>query len=450
MNISADEARKLAEEAYIFGFPLVDSYRVQHAYFVDILHSEFKAAWNQLRNVPRVYTANDRALQSPNCDTPYSWLGLDLRAEPMVLTVPRIDPDRYFSIQLIDAYTFNFDYIGSRTTGNDGGSFLVAGPGWSGGVPDGIQKVFRSETELAIAMYRTQLFAPDDLDNVKQVQAGYRVQPLSAFLGEPAPEHAPAIDFIEPPTQETVQTSLAFFNVLNFVLQFCPTHPSETALMARLARIGVGAGKPFDADALSPQLREALAAGMAHAWESERELERQLHTGALAARDILGSRAHLGDRYHYRMLAAKVGLYGNSMEEALYPVYAADAEGKPLDASARRYTLRFAPGELPPVHAFWSLTLYEARSRLFTPNPLDRYLLNSPMLSQFRRDADGGITFVIQCEAPASADMPNWLPAPDGPFLLALRLFSPKAEALDGRWMQPPLRSTPRSLVQSA
>src|SRR4029079_4821028 len=142
------------------------------------------------------YPPADKAVHTPTSDTPYSMIGLDLRAEPIVLTVPPIEKDRYFSIQLIDAYTFNFDYIGSRATGNDGGSFLIAGPNWKGETPKGVKKVIRSETELIFAAYRTQLFDPADLDNVKKVQAGYKAQTLSAFLGTAAPKAEPAVDFI--------------------------------------------------------------------------------------------------------------------------------------------------------------------------------------------------------------------------------------------------------------
>src|SRR5262249_41695581 len=163
-------------------------------------------------------TPEDKAVQTPNSDTPYSMLGLDLRREPIVLTVPVIEKNRYFSVQLIDLYTFNFAYLGSRATGNDGGSFLVVGPGWRGPTPRDAKKVIRAETELVLAAYRTQLFNPGDLENVKQVQAGYKVQPLSAFLGQPAPPPAPAIYYIKPLTPEQEKTSLDFFNILNFVL----------------------------------------------------------------------------------------------------------------------------------------------------------------------------------------------------------------------------------------
>lgn len=199
-TVTPEEARAIAKEAYIYGFPMADSYRIQHAYFVDTANPEYKAPWNQLKSTPRVYTPEDKAVQTPNSDTPYSMIGMDLRAEPIVLTVPAIEKERYYSIQLIDAYTFNFDYIGSRATGNEAGSFVIAGPNWKGETPKGVKKVIRSDTELVLGVYRTQLFNPADLDHVKKVQAGYKAQPLSAFLGQPAPPVAPDIHFIKPLT----------------------------------------------------------------------------------------------------------------------------------------------------------------------------------------------------------------------------------------------------------
>jgi hypothetical protein len=440
-DVTAAEARAIAKEAYIYGFPMVDSYRIQHAYFVDTANPEYKAPWNQIVNVPRVYTPADTAVQTPNSDTPYSFVGLDLRAEPIVLTVPPIEKDRYFSIQLIDAYTFNFDYIGSRTTGNDGGSFLIAGPGWKGETPAGVKKVFQSETEFAFALYRTQLFNPDDLDNVKKVQAGYKAEPLSAFLGQPAPAAAPAIDFIKPLTPDEEKTSLAFFNELNFVLQFCPTVPSETDLMARFAKIGVGAGKTFDVNTLLPEMKTAIEQGMADAWVDLGNLQKRIESGEVPIGDLPGSRSFLKNNYLYRMGTAVLGIYGNSKEEAMYPLYGVDAEGQKLDG-ANRYTMHFAPGQLPPVNAFWSLTMYELPASLLVANPLNRYLLNSPMLPQFVKDADGGVTLYVQNESPGADKEPNWLPAPKGPFLVFMRLYWPKQEALDGTWKHPPMTKT--------
>jgi hypothetical protein len=430
------EARAIAKEAYIYGFPMVESYRIQYAYFVDRESPEYKAPWNQLRNIPRVFTPEDKAVPVPNSDTPYSMLGLDLRAEPIVLTVPPIARERYFSVQLVDAYTHNFAYLGSRTTGNDGGSFLIAGPGWKGETPKGVKQVIRSETELALAVFRTQLFKPDDLDNVKQIQAGYQAQPLSVFLGQAAPKAAPRIDFVKPLTPAAAKTSPEFFNVLNFVLQFCPTDASEQALMARFAKIGVGAGKNFDASHLSPEMKTAIEQGMADAWAAFAEFKKRFDAKEVTAGDVFGTRQYLKNNYLYRMAAAVLGIFGNSKAEAMYPMYALDAGGQKLDG-AQRYTLRFAPGQLPPVHAFWSLTMYELPSSLLVANTLNRYLLNSAMLPQFKFDEDGGLTLYIQNESPGKDNDANWLPAPKGPFFMAMRLYWPKAEAIDGKWNAP-------------
>src|SRR5262245_28814031 len=230
LPVSAADARVIAKEAYIYGFPLVDSYRIQYSYFIDRSNPEYKGNWNEIHNIARVFTPADKTIQTPNSDTPYSTIGADLRAEPLVLTFPAIDKGRYFSAQFIDAYTFNFAYVGSRTTGNDGGTVLLTGPNWKGDTPNGIKSVIRSETELALVLYRTQLFGPADIDNVKKIQAGYQVQTLSQFLGKPAAVVA-AIDFLKPLSATEERLSPEFFRLLNFVLRFCPTHPSEVDLM---------------------------------------------------------------------------------------------------------------------------------------------------------------------------------------------------------------------------
>jgi hypothetical protein len=438
ISVNPAEARAIAKEAYIYGFPIVDNYRIQHAYWVDKATPEYKGPWNQIWNSARVFTPADTAIQTPNSDTPYSFVGADLRSEPLVLTVPAMEKERYFSVQLIDYYTFNFDYIGTRTSGNGGGSFLLTGPGWKGDAPKGVEKVFRCETELAFPTCRTQLFDPSDIENVKKVQAGYKVQTLSAFLGQPAPKAAPAIDFIKPLTPAEEKTSPEFFNILNFVLQFCPTVPSEEALMARFATIGVGAGKTFDASKLSPEMKTAIEQGMADAWAALAGLKKDVEEGKVNSGDVFGTRQYLKGNYLYRMGAAVLGIYGNSKQEAMYPAYYVDATKQKLNG-ANRYSLRFAPGQLPPVNAFWSLTMYDEPQSLLVANPIKRYLINSPMLPQLKRDADGGLTLIIQNESPGKEKEANWLPAPKGPFAVLMRLYWPKEAATEGKWKQPPL-----------
>jgi hypothetical protein len=434
------EARAIAKEAYIYGFPLVDSYRIQYSYFVDRHNPEFKAPWNILRNTARVFTPDDKAIQTPNSDTPYSTVGADLRAEPLVFTVPAIEKGRYYSLQFIDMYTFNFAYVGSRATANDAAGYLLAGPNWRGEKPRGIKSVIRSETEFAFVLYRTQLFDPEDIANVKKIQAGYKVQTLSQYLGESAPAAAPPVDFPKPLTVAEERTSPRFFDILNFVLQFCPIDPSEQSLRARFAKIGIDGGKTFEAEKTSPEMQKALEGGIADAWKTFGEYKTtDVDTGKFTSANGFGTRAFLNGNYIARMVAAVLGIYGNSKEEAIYPAYFVDSEKQNLNGS-HRYTLRFAAGHLPPVNAFWSVTLYEMPASLLYANAINRYLINSPMLPELKRDADGGVTLYIQHESPGKHLEANWLPAPGGPFVVVMRLYWPKEEALNGTWKEPPLQ----------
>lgn len=445
IKATPEEARAIAKEAYIYAFPMIDNYRVFYAYFINKENPEFKAPLNQIRNIPKVFTPEDKAIQTPNSDTPYSMLGLDLRAEPVVLTIPVIEKERYYSVQLIDMYTFNFDYISPRTAGHDGGSFLVAGPNWKGEIPAGIKKVFRAETEFVMAAYRTQLFNPADIENVKKIQEGYKVQTLSEFLGQAAPAPSTPVDFYIPLGKEQERTSLAFFDELNFILQFCPADSGERELMERFAKIGIGAGKKFDTTVLEPEIKKAMAEGMRDAWQEFAAFETsEINTGKVTSQDLFGTREYLKNNYLYRMAAAIIGIYGNSKEEAVYPLYRNDAGGDPLDASKYKYMMRFAPGQFPPANAFWSVTMYDLPASLLVANPLNRYLINSPMLPNLKMDKDGGLTIYIQHTSPGKEKEANWLPAPGGPFWIAMRIYYPKQEAIDGTWKQPALeRVTP-------
>jgi hypothetical protein len=196
---------------------------------------------------------------TPNSDTPYSFAWLDLRAEPIVLSVPAVEKGRYYAVQLEDGNTFNYGYIGSRATGNDAGDYMVAGPDWKGETPPGIKKVFHSTTQFSIAGYRTQLFGPEDMPNVVKVQSGYKVQPLSTFLKQAAPPAAPTINF---PKINKELAKTGFFDYLDFSLQFAPAGPEEKDIREKLARLGIGAGKKFDFKALSPEQQKAVVEGM--------------------------------------------------------------------------------------------------------------------------------------------------------------------------------------------
>jgi hypothetical protein len=436
------EMREIAKDAYIYGFPLVDSYRIQYSYFVNKDDPEYKGGWNEIHSTSRVYTPADKAVQTPNSDTPYSMLGADLRAEPLVISVAEVKPkERYYSAQFVDMYTYNFDYFGSRESGNGAGNYLLTGPDWTGNAPPQIKKVIRSETQFALVVFRTQLFNPGDIENVKRIQAGYKVQTLSDFVLKETPKAMPAVDFIVPATPEEERKSLRFYDVLNFVLRYCPVNPTENKLMDRFRKIGIGpdANFEFDSAKLPSEMKKALEDGMADAWkEFETFKTTQVDTGRVGSADGFGTRLHLRNNYMLRMSSAILGIYGNSKEEALYTGYFVDSTGQ-KPTGTNRYTLQFAAGELPPVNAFWSLTMYELPQSLLVENPLHRYLINSPMLPGLKSDEEGGLTLYIQHDAPDRDKVSNWLPAPGGPFFAVLRLYWPKQQALDGTWKAPAL-----------
>jgi hypothetical protein len=447
-NPDKGETAQIAEEVLIYGFPMVMNYAVFYEYFIDKSAPGYKAPLNALYNSANVYTPADKTIVTPNSDTPYSFVGLDLRAGPFVICNPEIERSRYFSVQLVDFYTFNFGYMGSRTTGNGAACGMIAGPSWKGEKPEGIVKVFQSETEFAIAGFRTQLFNPADIHNVRKIQAGYRAMPLSTFLNKPAP---PAAQEIAWPKIDKKLADSDPFTYLNFVMQFCPpTGPAEVEvpLRARFAKIGIVAGKPFAADKFTPDHKAELEAGMKSGIEKIKQKVATLGTDKNGWRITLNG---FGDRQAYagdwllRAAAAMAGIYGNSPAEAVYPLLAADSNGNKPDTSTNRYTLTFPDGGLPPVNAFWSVTMYDGKTQLLIENPINRYLINSPMLPDLKKNADGSITLYMQKDSPGADKESNWLPAPDGPAYVVMRLYWPKKDSpsiYNGTWKPPAVQQT--------
>jgi hypothetical protein len=438
---SIAETRAIAEEAFIYGLPLVMNYAVMYAYSVDKNSGQFKAPFNEIKNEPRVFTPQDTAIITPNSDTPYSFLWMDLRAEPMVISVPAVEKSRYYAVQLEDGNTFNFGYIGSRATGSDAGDYLVVGPDWKGEAPAGVKKMYRSTTQFALAGFRTQLFGDSDMPNVVKVQDGYKVQPLSAFLKQPAPPAAPAVDF---PKIDKAMVRTNFFAYLDFLLQYAPPGPEEKEIRAKLARIGIGAGKAFDFKELSLEHKAEVALGMK---DGDAKIEKYIIdekvTNGWKVASYFGDRDFFKGNWMVRSVGAKVGIYGNDAVEATYPNTKSLANGEELDGSKHNYTLTFAKGNFPPVNAFWSVTMYDGKTQFLIENPINRYLINSPMMKAMKKNPDGSLTLYIQKDSPGKAKDSNWLPAPNGPIYLVLRLYSPKPEAPsilppgEGTW-QPP------------
>jgi hypothetical protein len=436
---SPEEARQLAKEAYVYGFPLAANYQTLYKQVLDTTGHDYRAAFNTLANSSGVATPDDKFVVTPNSDTPYSYLWMDLRAEPIVVTMPKIEKERYYTGQLVDLYTFNFAYLGTRSFGNDGGNFLIAGPNWQGETPADIKAVLRAQTQFAYLLIRTQLFNAADIDNVRKIQSGYYAEPLSAFLHQPAPPAAPAVNWPRP--NPDIMTTPAIFSYVNFILQFCPTDPSETDLMSRFAEINVGAEKTFDLASFAPAIQQAITDGIADTKADVDRMMKMINSDEVQSFDLFGTREFLKNNYLYRYIGAKLGLYGNSGADAVYLGYFVDADHHPLDASNNNYKLHFAQGAIPEYHAFWSLTMYDGKTQFLVANPLKRYLLNSTTLQSYKYGPDGSLTFYIQKNSPGNDKEPNWLPAPDGPFYAIYRVYMPGEAVLNGTWKKPQMQA---------
>jgi hypothetical protein len=412
---------------------------------VDPHSGHFKAALNRIKNEDRVFAADDANVDLPNNDTAHSFAWMDLRAEPIVVSVPAVDVKRYYSIMLRDSKFYNYGHIGSRATRGEAGDYLVVGPDWNGEAPSGIKKVFRSSTQFSLASFRTQLFNPDDIENVRKVQAGYGVETLSSYRQEAPPQPAPTIEF------QKIRKQLLrknFFQHLAFALQFAPTQSIEFEADANLAKLGVGPGQTFDFSDLSPKEKLEVALGI--------RLGDHKINGTIADANVMVNgwsiASYFGDSAFYngnwllRAAAAKGEYYGDDPKEAVLALAQGDDDERRLDGSRHDYTLTFAREQLPPVNAFWSLTMYDGSSRSLIANPLNRYLINSSVLSTMKTNAGGGLTIYIQHKSPSPGRSANWLPAPNGPMLLGMRLYWPKAEPPsilpigNGTWQPPSVK----------
>ena len=289
-DLSPAELSSIASIGYVWGYPMVDLYRMMYEQALDPKSGLFLAPLNKVGNFRNVATPQDTATISPNVDTPYSYAWLDLRQGPGIITVPPFAANRYVSLELFDLYTYILGYVSPRTNGHVGGDFMVAPPGWPGPTPKGVKKVFRSTTTLALGLFRTQLFRPDDLNEVHAIQDRFQVRTLSEYLGKQAVPPDPLPPLVAPVDLRKNPTSLEFYTVLDWMMQCMPVLADEQELRARLARIGIDAGRRFDPPA---SLQSAVVAGM-------REALGQMQQRALRVRsssELFGSREFLKQDY---------------------------------------------------------------------------------------------------------------------------------------------------------
>ncbi len=443
-DLSADSARTIARTGYMVTYPLVMYYRTMYVQAIDPASSSYAGGFGTWLHLG-VSSPDDTDIVTPNNDTPYSYAWVDLRAEPQVLTLPPCEGERYYTSQWNDLWGFVLDNPGSVLDGNDGGDYLLAGPDWDGPAPDGIRRVIRGESQFLGTLSRVQLYDMDDLDNVRHVQQGFSLQPLSSYLGTSPPDEPAPIDW--PQWDEGAEATEAFWSHLAFLLQFVELHDQDAGILAELATIGITAGAAWRGDDLPPDIRDALAAGMEDARNelldaSQRAMvpTRMFQTRATLTDPTTAadSDAQGGFDYFQRSLGVWVGIFGNWANQAVYLASPVDEAGEVTDGSKWDYTMTFPAGRTPPVKYFWSMTMYRLPERWLVANPIDRYSIGS-RTPGLVTDADGALTIYIQASSPGPDRESNWLPSPNGPFWIVLRTYGPSDELQTSEWPQPPI-----------
>jgi len=425
------QALAIGVEAYVWGYPLVVMRRTM------LLQTQTGGVpINGFANAHALATPQDRSVVLPNIDTLYSLAWLDLRGGPLVLHVPDTH-GRYYVLQMLDMYTNTFANIGKRVTGTLEGRFLISGPDWHGAVPMNMKPV-TAPTNTVWIIGRTLVNGEADVPNVVALQNQYTLTPLSTYLGTPTaatPIPTPAATGTSGSPQDVASAGIEFYDELGMALVGNPPPADQASLLQRFGKVGIGPGRTPSTQVDDLAVRAALAAAPAAGDQLMTKIAKaagkpangwtvDLHTGTYDEHFLL------------RALTAKNGLGANVPAEAVYAIARVDAAGQTL-SGAHAYRLSFAAGQLPPVDAFWSLTLY-GTDLFLVANPINRYAITD-RTAGLQRTANGGLDIYIQHEAPAGHEA-NWLPAPAGEFLLVLRAYNPKPPILDGSYTIPQVR----------
>jgi hypothetical protein len=437
--ISPDEATDIVREGYIYGYPLVlmDATRRQLTNYAEPTGKAVQGPPNQFIHLREFPDPKFKVVIRPNADTLYSSAWLDLKAEPVVLSVPAAD--RYFMLPMLSMWSDVFAVPGTRTTGrNTARTFLVVGPAWSGTVPSGME-VIKSPTRYVWIVGRTQTNGKADYGNVHKLQDGYKLTLLSGWgkVGYAPPKGTvdPQVDMTTlPPVQVDKMDAATFFARLAEALKDNPPNAADYPTLHRLERVGFMVGKSFDLNTAAPAIKSAFETATAEA-KSRIVAEAKKASGeASKGWSYRVDGGAYGVNYTFRAVIAYYGLGYNLPQDAVYPSVANDSEGRPLNGNST-YVIHFDKGKLPPVGAFWSVTAYDAGG-YFMPNAIDRQAIGDRDKLAF--NADGSLDLLLQADSPGKEKEGNWLPVAKGaPFNLLLRLYWPKAEILDGMWTPP-------------
>ncbi len=448
-KVDAATAQAIAVDAYTYLYPLVtmDITRLQLANTPP--GAGIGGPANSFVNVPTFPPADLRVVVRPNFDTLYSSGWLDLAKEPMVVSVPDTK-GRYYLLPMLDMWTDVFASPGWRTTGTGEGHFLITPPGWRPDLKDTFAEEFKlpkdtqrieAPTPNVWIIGRTKTDGPADYDAVHAVQAGYKITPLSAWgksdAKPPVQTIDPTVDIKTPPkVQVDTMPADKFFAYGAKLMGENPPHITDQPILARMQRIGLEPGKPFDVAKLPADIKTAVDGAPAAA---QALMKWKVPTIARVANgwslntDTMGV---YGNYYLKRAIVAQLGLGANLPEDAIYPMNLADADGQPL-SGAHDYVVHFEKGQLPPVDAFWSITLYDSEG-FQVANPLNRFAVSSWM--PFVTNPDGSLDIHVGPTSPGGALEANWLPGPKDGFNLTMRLYAPQSDALTGKWVPPVVR----------
>ena len=432
-SVTAEEAQTIAQEAYIYFYPLVIM-DVSRKHFTNIEEGKMfaRGPMNTFAHARTFPPATFRGATHANFDTLYSVGWLDLTKEPVVISVPDTQ-GRYYLLQMLDMWTDSFAGVGKRTTGTGAGNFVVVGPGWQGRLPQGLQRI-NAPTPFVWVIGRTRTDGPQDYDAVHKVQDGYKMALLSQWGRQPQAitvKMDPSVDMKTPPVEQVKKmTPDAYFAYAAELLKVNAPHPTDQPPLARMKRLGIEAGKSFDPAKVDPVIRQALQTAPAAAQKA------LIAKWANIARKANGWAMNTdsgvyGANYLKRAAVAQFEIGMNLPEDSIYP----DTAASPLDGR-NKYVMHFEKGALPPVDEFWSVTIYDLEG--FTvPTPTNRYTLGDR--SNLKPNADGSLDIYLQSESPGAEKESNWLPTPAQPFSLHARLYSPRPAAIDGTWAMPPV-----------
>jgi len=436
---SSDKLEDIATLAYIWAFPLVTMDRQFN--FVtspNVPPGVGRGPANSISCATELVGPDFTDVVTPNSDTLYCQSQFDLTKEPVVVVVPPIS-DRYYSFEFLDAYTNDYAYLGTRASGGNGGTYLMAGPDWNGQVPEGMTKIW-TPTNLAWLITRTLVKSPADVPNVVAIQDKIIVKPLSEFQAnsstssqvETTQTTASKEIPIGPQPTLIAPTGIKIFDEISAAMVGNPLNPPDPEIINKLATIGIGPSKAPSTQA-NDTIKAALQTGIT---EGQNLIDaRVARFGTVSNGWLTNAQAGVyGSDYLFRAAVAQFGLGANIGQEAFYPSTFTDSQGNPLSGN-NSYLIHFEPGQTPPTDGFWSVSMYNDRN-LFVENPINRYSIGQ-YTEGLKNNTEGSLDIYIQNASPGADKESNWLPAPEGSFNMVMRLYLPQPQALNGTWQLP-------------